>query len=156
MQEPGIWIFPFFLAGGLVVTNLFSYLAGYGDLLKRFPPQEDEVEDTYRFASGYLGWVHFGSALTVRFGRKGLHLAPMAMFRTLLGRGLPCIPWSELEQVRTCDTLVGSYFLAPKFRIRATGSRFSLSGRPGMKLQERLKTLPGSSGAIPPPPIHPM
>jgi len=142
----GLGFVALFVIAWLSITSLLAAFAGHFTLVGRFPPAEDDrIEQTYYMASGYMGIVSFGNALTVKFGVRGLHLGAMILFRPIYSRRLPCIPWSEIEQVRTSSGLLASWFFGPKFRIRSEGRTFTLNGGPGLALQERLKRVPPAS-----------
>src|SRR5512143_3172254 len=84
----------------LLVCTLLGWMAGQRALLERYPPMDEPVEKSFRFASGSMRWVDFRNGLYVAVGTGGLHLAPSWPFRSPFFREVPCIPRSELRCVR--------------------------------------------------------
>ncbi len=121
---PDYWAFPFFLAGmWILVTTVLGWLAGHMALLARYPPVDEQNEETFGWASGWMRVVSFNNALYVGLGARGLHLAPNALFRPIFRRKVPCVPWREIRLVRAQRGVMG-WFMGSKFEIPAADLRF--------------------------------
>jgi len=135
------WAVPFFVVGlWVLVSTLIAWMAGHIALLSRFPPVNEALMERFHFASGYMRLVHFGNALFVGIGPRGLHLAPNALFRPLLFRGVPCIPWPELTCIRPRADGFRGWFWGSKFEIRSLNLRFTLYGNPGRSVEAVLQS----------------
>jgi hypothetical protein len=107
------------------VGTLIAWASGHFALLHRFPPIDEPCE-TWRFASGRGPWmVNFKHALHVGIGARGLHLAPHFMFRPWIAFRIPCVPWSDIEDLGAYSFL---FRHGRRFRIRATGHEWLLFG----------------------------
>jgi hypothetical protein len=134
--------FPLIFAGmWLGITHVLGLVSGHLQLLARFPPADERREETFLFASGMMRWVSFSSCMHVGIGTRGLHLAANGVFRPLLWRGVPCIPWSEVRLVRAQASGLLARFMGTKIEVRSLGLRFRVNGRPGRAIEEKLATL---------------
>jgi hypothetical protein len=132
-------LFPFAFAGMWVfMTTLLALIAGHFALLQRFPPVAEPTED-FHFVSGRMRGVSFSSALHVGLGAQGLHLAPNWLFRPLVLRGIPCIPWNRVTLVRSAPERGLFAGLRPaQFEVRDLGVRFSIHGDAARAIEQRL------------------
>lgn len=130
----GTWLFS---------TTMVAWMMGLHALLARYPPVDEPVEESY-FASGTLHWATLNRGLYVGLGSRGVHLAPTTVFRSPFYRGTPCIPWSELECVRSQHDEAIGWFRISRFKVAALGLRFSLRGEVGLVVERELLAL--SSG----------
>ena len=145
------WVVPFLFVGmWQAISVLLAWVSGYFALVREFPPAADSIVDEFRFASGYLRWVHFKGALHVKYGLKGLHIGPNVIFRPWSSMDLPCVPWPEIQQIRQADGFFSQWFLGSKFLISRLDLRFTVYGEPGSTLAARLKA-PGESPQQPSP-----
>ena len=97
------WVVPFLFVGmWQAVSVLLAWISGYFTLVREFPPAADSIVDEFRFASGYLRWVHFKGALHVKYGLKGLHIGPNVIFRPWSNMDLPCVPPGCRRSQRAC------------------------------------------------------
>jgi hypothetical protein len=139
------WLLPafplLFAVMWLVVTTLLGLLAGHMALLARFPPVEEEPEETFSFASGVMRWVSFNNVLHVGIGAHGLHLAANVLFRPVFRRGIPCVPWREIGLLRSQAEGWVARFRGSKFEVRALGLGFTLYGRAGVAVERKLASL---------------
>jgi hypothetical protein len=141
-----------FLAAWLVVTTLVAWFAGHMKLVARFPPRRERTTEVFRWVSGRMRWVTFNGGLHVGVGARGLHLAPGWLFRPLVSRGIPCIPWSEIRLVGAHTPGMLGQFRGSRFEIPAVKFSFTLYGEAGRSVEQRLLA---SEGA-PPPPRRPL
>lgn len=134
-------VFPVLFVGmWLAVTTVLAKVAGHMALLARFPPADEPTQATFRWASGAMRGVRFNNALHVGLGSRGLHLAPNALFRPILRRGIPCVPWQEIRLVRRQPDGVAAWFRGSELEIPAVGVGFTLMGAAGRAVERKLST----------------
>ena len=146
---------PLIIVGSwIVLTTLIGFLVGHVKLLRLFPPVPERVAQQFRFASGSMRGASFNNGLYVGIGARGLHLAPIAIARPIFHRGIPCIPWHELRLVRAQrDGLIGT-FTGSAFEIPSAKLKFTLFGKAGVAVAERLAMTggrPSSEAQVQPP-----
>lgn len=131
----------FFVGMWILVMTVLGWIGGHMALLGRFPPVDEPREPTFRWTSGAMrAGVSYNNALYVGLGARGLHLAPIALFRPVFRRGIPCIPWQEIRLVRPQPAGIAAWFKGSKFEIPAVGVRFALAGAAGRAVERRLST----------------
>jgi len=141
-SEFPVWAVPFLFVGlWVLICTLLSWMAGHMALLARFPPVSEALTEQFHLASGYMRLVNFGSSLFVGIGPRGLHLAPNALFRPPLFRGVPCIPWPEITCTRPRADGFRGWFWGSKFEIRSLDLRFTLYGNPGLSVEAMLQSV---------------
>jgi len=139
--ELPLWVVPLLAVGfWVLLCTLFAWMAGHMALLARFPPVDEALRERFHFASGYMRLVGFGNVLFVGIGPRGLHLAPNALYRPLLFRGVPCIPWRELTCIRPHADGLRGWFWGSKFEIHSLNLRFTLYGNPGRSVEAVLQS----------------
>lgn len=100
------WIGPFFgllfvlfVLGAITGVMLaVSALGGWQRLAARYRAADPPRGERFSLQSGFLGWVSYGSCLTIHVSAEGLRLAVMFPFRA--GHAPLFIPWSEMHNVR--------------------------------------------------------
>jgi hypothetical protein len=132
------WFPFFFVAMWLGVCTLLSWIAGHMLLLGRFPPVDEPLERTFSWASGSMRGVSFRGALYVGIGVSGLHVAPNWLFRSILFRGIPCIPWSQVRCTRAQPGGFMSFFTPSSFEVSPLGLSFKVTGTPGKAIEKRM------------------
>ncbi|MEO8272185.1 MAG: hypothetical protein ABI557_20915, partial [Aureliella sp.] len=81
-----IWMF---------VLRMLSRLGGWKKLAQRFPATGNETGKTFRFQTGYIGWVRYKGVLTLVINPNGLGLSAVFPFR--IGHPAVFIPWDEFH-----------------------------------------------------------
>lgn len=144
---------PWFLLAVPVLFLLLSWvtnrLMGIPALYEAFPAdQDDPIEEN-------LGWqqVEFGtfrghSPMSIKFGRRCLHLKQPFPFQPAWWQGPASIPWKEVRLEKEVSGNWWAFLSAAEFRLGSERRMIRLRGKAARKLQARLKVLtPGGPGA---------
>ncbi|MGC4122792.1 MAG: hypothetical protein QM765_51115 [Myxococcales bacterium] len=150
-EPPPAWLialFPvFFVAMWCLVGTVLGFISGHSELLARFPPVDEHCEESFGSASGRMRGVNYNGALYVGIGSRGLHLAASWLFRPVLQRGIPCIPWQQLRLIRSSPAGFLGLFKGTKFEVAACGLQFSLNGEAGKAVERKLASFGGQVAA---------
>jgi hypothetical protein len=84
---------PFFIISLNFV--FWSRVGGFPKLVTHYGQRSTFVGQKWHWQSATIGWVNYGSCLTVGANATGIYIAPSAIFR--LGHPPIVIPWSELQ-----------------------------------------------------------
>ncbi len=134
----------------LLVSWLTNRMMGIPALYEAFPADEDDpVEEN-------LGWqqVEFGtfrghSPMSIKFGRRCLHLRQPFPFQPAWWQGPASIPWQEVRLEKEASGSWWAFLSAAEFRLGSEGRMIRLRGKAGRKLQARLMgPRPGGPGAL--------
>ena len=153
---PPLWILLLVPLAFLGATWLTNKLLGIPAMYRDWPAElDDPIEQN-------LGWqqVEFGifrghCPMSIRFGRRCLHLKQPFPFQPFFWRGPASIPWSEVLLVKEPKEAWWAIFSAAEFRLGQGGRLIRLRGKAARTLlaevrqqQGRLEAAP--LGAVPP------
>ncbi len=129
----------------LLVSWLTNRLMGIPALYEAFPADKDDaIEEN-------LGWqqVEFGtfrghSPMSIKFGRRCLHLKQPLPFQPAWWQGPASIPWNEVRLEREVSENRWAFLSAAEFRLGTEGRMIRLRGKAARRLQARVKAMRGS------------
>jgi hypothetical protein len=137
---------------------LSSRLMGVFQLYRAFPADKMDPIDAN------LGWlqIEFGTfrghtPMSVKAGRRCLHLKQPFPFQPLIWLGPASIPWDQIRLLQPASTDWWAFWKAAEFTLGPEDSRIRLRGKAARKLQKELEAMQGQADARPSPmaPIRP-
>jgi hypothetical protein len=146
-----IWIplvlFPLVFLGGSLLS---SRLLGVFQLYRDFPAdQVDPIETN-------LGWIQieFGvwrghSPMSMKAGRRCLHIKQPFPFQPLFWLGPASIPWEQIRVVKEAGTDWWAFWKAAEFALGPEDRRIRIRGRAARKVQAQVEARQGRAGNLP-------
>jgi len=124
----------------LGLSWLTNRMMGIPAIYEAFPADRtDPVEEN-------LGWqqVEFGafrghSPMSIKFGRRCLHLKQPFPFQPAWWKGPASIPWEEVVLDKEASESSWAFLSAAEFRLGAAGRMIRLRGKAARRLQARVK-----------------
>jgi len=150
---PPPWIFLLVPVVFLGATWLTNKLLGIDAMYQDWPAEPDDPIEVN------LGWqqVEFGTfrghcPMSVKFGRRCLHLKQPFPFQPLYWRGPASIPWTEVLLEKEPSESWWAILSAAEFRLGAGGRRIRLRGKAARTLMARVQQPQNGprSGPVPP------
>lgn len=146
-----IWIplvlFPLVFLGGSLLS---SRLLGVFQLYRDFPADQTDPIETN------LGWIQieFGvwrghSPMSVKAGRRCLHIKQPFPFQPLFWLGPASIPWEQIRVVQAADPEWWAFWKAAEFALGPGDRRIRIRGRAARKVQAQVETRQGRAGSFP-------
>lgn len=149
----GPWIgLVLFLVLFPLLNALTSRLMGIPALYEAFPADPaDSIEENLGWQQVRFGGLRGHTPMSMKFGRRCLHLKQPFPFQAAWWRGPASIPWREVVLEEELDPQAWTLFSFAAFRLGATGRVIRLRGRAARRLQDRVKAGQGAPpGAIRP------
>ena len=149
----GPWIgLVLFLVLFPLLNALTSRLMGIPALYADFPADPaDSIEENLGWQQVRFGGLRGHTPMSLKFGRRCLHLKQPFPFQAAWWRGPASIPWREVVLEEELDPQAWTLFSFAAFRLGATGRVIRLRGRAARRLQDRVKAGQGAPpGAIRP------
>jgi hypothetical protein len=142
MFNLGLCVCGIFLAWQGIVQAL-AWVNGYSRFRARFPPQEDQILSDFRLVDARFRFTQENYA-SIRFGERGLHIAPNPLLKPLLMPGFAFVPWTDLQLVGPILPLVHTESSGwMEFESRSNpGFRFALSDLPALGVRDRIAENP--------------
>jgi hypothetical protein len=153
-NPPPAWIFLFIPLIFLGATWLTNHLMGIDAMYRDWPAEpNDPIEQN-------VGWqqIEFGAfrghcPMSIKFGRRCLHLKQPFPFQPLFWLGPASIPWTEVLLEKEPSDSWWALLSAAEFRLGAGGRVIRLRGKAAKTLVARIqlpKTPGPGPGPIPP------
>ena len=134
----------------LALSWLTNRLMGIPALYAAFPADKDDPIEAN------LGWqqVEFGalrghSPMSIKFGRRCLHLKQPFPFQPAWWQGPASIPWGDVVLEKEASESRWAFLSAAEFRLGSEARLIRLRGKAARRLQARVKGLRGT-GPVPP------
>jgi hypothetical protein len=146
-----VWIplvlFPLVFFGGSLLS---SRLMGVFQLYRAFPAdQADPIETN-------LGWIQieFGvwrghTPMSLKAGRRCLHLKQPFPFQPLFWLGPASVPWEQIRVVQEAGADWWAFWKAAEFALGPEDRRIRIRGRAARKVQIQVETRQGRAGSFP-------
>ncbi|MBI1754558.1 MAG: hypothetical protein HY014_15520 [Acidobacteria bacterium] len=93
--------------------------------------------------------------MSIKFGRRCLHLKQPFPFQPFYWLGPASIPWSEVRLEKTLSDRRWAFLSAAEFRLGADGRKIRLWGKVGRMLQDAVQGKQGQDAAGPSPQAGP-
>ena len=145
---PGAVIFAvlLFLVLYPALTALSNRLMGIPALYDAYPADPlDPIEENLGWNQVRFGGLRGHTPMSVRLGRRCLHLKQPFPFQTAWWRGPASIPWRDISLDKELDPGTWSLFRMATFRLGAGGQIIRLGGKAALRLQERVKREQGGA-----------
>jgi hypothetical protein len=134
----------------LGATWLTNHLLGIDAMYRDWPADSnDPIEEN-------LGWlqVEFGTfrghcPMSIKFGKRCLHLKQPFPFQPLFWRGPASIPWGDVLLEKEPTTAWWAFLSAAEFRLGKGGRMIRLRGKAARTLMAELQRRQGGPGPIP-------
>jgi hypothetical protein len=131
-----VLLFPLFFLGGSLLS---ARIMGVFDLYRSFPADKADAIETN------LGWiqVEFGlwrghAPMSVKVGRRYLHIKQPFPFQPLFWLGPASIPWNQIQVTKTADTRWWAFWAATEFSLGAFERPIRIRGKAGRKVQDQV------------------
>lgn len=146
-----IWIplvlFPLVFLGASLLS---SRLLGVFQLYRDFPADQTDPIETN------LGWIQieFGvwrghSPMSVKAGRRCLHIKQPFPFQPLFWLGPASIPWGQIRVMREAGNDWWAFWKAAEFALGPDDRRIRIRGRAARKVQGEVEARQGRVGSPP-------
>lgn len=151
---PPPWVFllvPLVFFAGTWLTNR---LLGIPALYEAFPADPaDPIEANLGWLQVEFGALRGHTPMSVKAGRRCLHLKQPFPFQPAWWQGPASIPWTEIRLEKVASDRGWAFMSAAEFRLGAEGRRIRLRGRAARilqaKVQEKQGTGPGAASSAP-------
>ena len=90
-----------------MVNLTLSQLAGWGDIVARFPRRKEPSGRLHEFCSGRVGSVQYSSTLVIWTSPEGLDIVPIFFFR--FGNKPIFLPWAAILNAREANWPLRGY-----------------------------------------------
>ncbi len=156
-NPPPPWILLFVPVVFLGATWLTNHLQGIDAMYQDWPADpNDPIERS-------LGWqqIEFGTfrghcPMSIKFGKRCLHLKQPFPFQPLYWKGPASIPWSEVILEKEPKDIWWAFLSAAEFRLGVGGRMIRLRGKAARTLMARvLETRRPQVHGIEPPVVRP-
>lgn len=145
-EPPPPWFLLFVPLIFLGVSWLTNRLMGIPALYKDFPAdREDPIEENLGWQQVEFGALRGHSPMSIKFGRRCLHLKQPFPFQPLYWQGPASIPWQDILLDKAARPEKWAFWSAAEFRLGPGGRLIRVRGKAGRRLQARL--LKGHEGA---------
>lgn len=129
----------------MAISLLVSLMLGIFSLYREFPADgADVIEDSFGWVQMDFGTFRGHAPMSLRLGRRALHIKEVFPFQPLFWLGPASIPWTEITQVRRVSESSWHFWSAAEFTVGARVRRLRLRGRAARALQARLDALRGN------------
>jgi hypothetical protein len=149
---PGAVIFAvlLFLVLYPVLTSFSNRLMGIPALYDAYPADPlDPIEENLGWNQVRFGGLRGHSPMSVRFGRRCLHLKQPFPFQAAWWRGPASIPWREITVEKELVPGAWSLLRAATFRLGAGGPIIRVGGKAALRLQARIMREQGHASPSP-------
>ncbi len=137
-----------------LLTTLTNRLMGIPALYEAFPADPaDPIEENLGWPQVQFGGLRGHSPMSVKFGRRCLHLKQPFPFQPAWWRGPASIPWGEIRIEQELREGAWAFLGSALFRLGSTGRTIRLRGKAARRLQDRVKREQG--GGLPPTALRP-
>jgi len=156
-EPPPVWIFLVLFPVIFFGASMFSSrLMGIFDLYRAFPPDRSDPIETN------LGWIQieFGlwrghTPMSVKAGRRCLHLKQPFPFQLLYWRGPASIPWDQIRVTGPTNEHWWAFWAPTEFFLGSYERPIRIRGKAARKLQAHMKDPRGLTGTAVSPSIQP-
>ena len=139
-----------------LLNALTSRLMGIPALYEAFPADPaDSIEENLGWQQVRFGGLRGHTPMSMKFGRRCLHLKQPFPFQAAWWRGPASIPWTEVVLVKALDPGTWAVFRFAEFRLGREGRLIRLSGKAARRLQARVEAGQGGGGPFQPGAIRP-
>lgn len=143
-------VIPLFLLMFFGTSQLTFRLLGIRALYRAFPAdRSDPIEQN-------LGWIQieFGTwrghtPMSVKAGRRCLHLKQPFPFQPMVWLGPASIPWEQIRVLETPGESLWAFWAAAVLELGRDGRRIRVRGRAGRKLLALVEARQGRAQAAP-------
>jgi hypothetical protein len=137
-----------------LLTSLTNRLMGIPALYEAFPADPaDPIEENLGWPQVQFDGLRGHSPMSMKFGRRCLHLKQPFPFQPAWWRGPASIPWREIRIEQELREDGWSFRGSALFRLGNTGRTIRLRGKVARRLQDRVKH--GGGDGRPPAPLRP-
>ncbi len=150
----GPWIgLGLFLVLFPILTSLSNRLMGIPALYAAFPADpEDAIEENLGWQQVRFAGLRGHTPMSVRFGRRCLHLKQPFPFQPAWWRGPASIPWDQIRVEKEVPQGRWAFLGGAVFRLSSDGPAIRMGGKAALRLQDRVKRAQEARGFQPPPP----
>ncbi len=153
---PPTWILLFVPVVFLGVSWLTNHLMGIDAMYKDWPADpNDPIERNLGWVQVEFGTFRGHSPMSIKFGRRSLHLKQPFPFQPAFWNGPASIPWSEMLLERAPNEAWWALLSPAEFRLGQGGRLIRLRGKAAKALMARLSVSSGGPGVGPLPPPGP-
>ena len=155
---PGVLVF----AGGLflvllpLLTSVTNRLMGIPALYRDFPVDPaDPIEEDLGWRQVEFGALRGHSPMSIRFGRRCLHLKQPFPFQLAWWRGPASIPWREVILEKEVNPSAWAILSRAEVRLGVDGRVIRFRGKTARRIQDRLNAEQGAGRPIAPTALRP-
>ncbi|HEY3400437.1 MAG TPA: hypothetical protein VGK03_07370 [Geothrix sp.] len=142
----------------LMVSWLTNRLMGLPSLYKAFPADPtDPIEANLGWLQVEFGGMRGHSPMSLKAGRRCLHLKQPFPFQPAWWQGPASIPWDQIRVEKEASPSAWAFLSAAEFRLGAEGRLIRLRGKAARTLQAKVQEkqglrlgMPSGQGAIRP------
>ncbi|GLH74569.1 hypothetical protein GETHLI_30710 [Geothrix limicola] len=149
---PLVWLLLFIPVVFLATTWITNHFMGTFAMYRDWPADPNDVIEQN------AGWqqVEFGAfrghcPMSIKFGRRCLHLKQPFPFQPLFWLGPASIPWSEVLLEKEPKDSWWAFLSPAEFRLGAGGRMIRLRGKAAKTLMEKVREKQGQGIGLPPP-----
>ena len=157
---PSPWFFllmPVFLLG---ITGITNKMMGMDAMYKEWPAdRNDPIEENAGWQQVEFGPTRGHCPMSIKFGKRCLHLKQPFPFQPLYWRGPASIPWNEVLIEKEPGTSWWAFLRTAEFRLGRSGRVVRLRGKAARTLLAEVKRRsgqgPNAHGPVPPVVVQP-
>jgi hypothetical protein len=147
---PPAWVLLFVPVVFLLVSWLSNHLMGIDAMYKDWPADpNDPIERNLGWVQVEFGTFRGHSPMSIKFGRRCLHLKQPFPFQPAWWQGPASIPWEQVRLGKEASPSAWAFLSAAEFRLGAEGRLIRLRGKAARTLQEQVRAKQGQSPGVP-------
>jgi hypothetical protein len=149
---PPPWVLLFVPVVFLLVSWLSNHLMGIDAMYKDWPADpNDPIERNLGWVQVEFGTFRGHSPMSIKFGRRCLHLKQPFPFQPAFWKGPASIPWSDVLLEKAPNDAWWALLSPAEFRLGQGGRLIRLRGKAAKALMARLGVSPAGPGIGPAP-----
>ncbi|GLH67132.1 hypothetical protein [Geothrix edaphica] len=131
----------------LAISWFSNRLMGLPALYAAFPADPtDPIERSLGWPQVEFGALRGHSPISLKVGRRCLHLKQPFPFQPAWWQGPASIPWDQIRVEKAADESSWAFLSAAEFRLGADGRVIRLRGRAARTLQAKVREKQGHAG----------
>lgn len=135
----------------LVVSWFTNRLMGISALYAAFPADPaDPIEQNLGWQQVEFGALRGHSPMSLKVGRRCLHLKQPFPFQPAWWLGPASIPWGQIRLEKEAALSAWAFMSAAEFRLGETGRMIRLRGKAARTLQAKVREKQGQGTGLPP------